>query len=196
MNAAVSRGRLQFLLLVALFFAPLIAAALAYFVFPEWRAEGHSNYGELVAPARPIPTARLLDAAGDGADPGALRGKWSFVYIGRTDCDPACVARLHQIRQVRTLLNEKRLRVQRVYIAPAPDDLAAARALLQADHPDLHFYADSADHAFQRFFDHQDPGALYLVDPLGNWLMVYPGTAGSKGILGDIRKLLRVSQIG
>ena len=37
---------------------------------------------------------------------------------------------------------------------------------------------------------------LYLIDPLGNWMMVYPGPSEYKGILKDIKRLLRVSQIG
>lgn len=196
MSDGQSRGRQQFLLLAALFFAPLIAAIVLYFYFPELQPQERTNYGQLVEPARPLPDASLLDASGAPAGDGALRGKWSFVYVGSGDCDQDCAARLHQIRQIRTLLNEKRLRVQRVYIAPGVDALAAARTALEADHPDLQFFADTPDGAYGRFFGARDPQALYLVDPLGNWLMVYPAGAESKGILKDIKKLLRVSQIG
>ncbi|MFA5941310.1 MAG: SCO family protein [Sinimarinibacterium sp.] len=196
MNDVRARGRQQLLLLAALFFAPLLAAVVLYFFFPGFVPEGHTNYGELVDPARPIPQASLRDDAGADAGAGALRGKWSFVYVGNGACDAACAAKLHQIRQVRTLLNEKRLRVQRVYIAADPAELASVRAQLQAEHADLHYFADTPDAAYRRFFGAQDPQALYLVDPLGNWLMVYPAAAGPKGILGDIKKLLRISQIG
>ncbi|MEQ1438395.1 SCO family protein [Fontimonas sp. SYSU GA230001] len=196
MNEVRVRGRQQFLLLAALFFAPLLAAVLLYFVFPDWVPRGHTNYGQLVEPARPLPQASLRDERGADAGPGALRGKWSFVYLGSGACAAACAARLHQIRQVRTLLNEKRLRVQRVYLGADAAELAAVRAQLQAEHPDLHYFADTPDAAYRRFFGGTDPQALYLVDPLGNWLMVYPAGAESKGILGDIKKLLRISQIG
>lgn len=196
MTSSPGRGRLQFLLLAALFFAPLLAAVVLYFFAPQWRPMGHTNYGELIQPARPIPTAELTDPAGQGAGPGALRGKWSFVYLGGASCDPECSAKLIEIRQIRTLLNEKRLRVQRVYIAATADDAKAAQAELQANHPDLHFFSDTAEADYRRFFGGQDAQALYLVDPLGNWLMVYPAAAEYKGILKDIKKLLRISQIG
>ncbi|WP_370307079.1 SCO family protein [Sinimarinibacterium flocculans] len=196
MTHVQSRGRLQFLLLAALFFAPLLAAVLFYFVFPDWQPDARTNYGELVAPARPLPDAPLRDARGTPVAAEELRGRWSYVYVAGAECDAACADKLHQIRQIRTLLNEKRQRVQRVYVAPDPEASAAAAALLAADHPDLKVYADTPEAAYRRFFGPRDPQALYLVDPLGNWLMVYDGQAESKGILKDIKKLLRVSQIG
>ena len=97
---------------------------------------------------------------------------------------------------MRTLLNEKRPRVQRVYVAPDVQALAAARELLQAENPDLVFLAPADAAAFRAIFEPSDPDALYLLDPHGNWLMTYPGTADPKGVLGDIKKLLRNSQIG
>jgi hypothetical protein len=190
------RGRLQFLLLAALFFAPLLAAVLLYFVFPQWTPSGRVNKGELIDPARPIPTIEALNESGQPAGDRVLRGRWSFVYIGGTDCDAACVDKLYQIRQLRTLLNEKRLRVRRVYLAPSPAAAAAAHAQLAAEHPDLLFLADTANADYRRFFEGGDPQSLYLVDPLGNWLMRYAGDTDPKDVLSDIRKLLRISQIG
>ena len=55
MKSFLSSGRLQFLLLAALFVAPLLSATLIYFFFPEWVPTQRSNYGELVSPARPLP---------------------------------------------------------------------------------------------------------------------------------------------
>jgi cytochrome oxidase Cu insertion factor (SCO1/SenC/PrrC family) len=196
MTQMQSRGRLQFLLLAALFFAPLLAAVLFYFVFPDWQPDAHTNYGQLVVPARPLPDASLRDADGAAVPVEQMRGRWSYVYVGGAACDAACADKLHQIRQIRTLLNEKRLRVQRVYLAPDVGALGAAAAQLAADHPDLKFYADTETSTYRQFFGGSDPGALYLVDPLGNWLMIYAADADSKGILKDIKKLLRVSQIG
>ncbi|SFF59461.1 Cytochrome oxidase Cu insertion factor, SCO1/SenC/PrrC family [Fontimonas thermophila] len=196
MTDVLRRGRLQLLLLAVLFFAPLLAAVLLYFVFPQWQPQTYTNYGELIVPARMLPAAPLLDA--DGADAGgtALHGKWSFIYLGAENCDAQCADKLYQIRQIRTLLNEKRMRVQRVYIAPDGAALERARAVLAPEHPDLRYYADTPAQDYRRFFGGHDPQALYLVDPLGNWLMVYPGNAESKGILRDIKRLLRFSQIG
>lgn len=195
-SAARLRGRQQFLLLAALFFAPLLAAVIFYFVVPTWQPDHRTNYGTLITPARPLPEATLLTETGEAADPQALRGRWSFVYVGGSSCDDLCAQKLYQIRQVRTLLNEKRLRVQRVYLAPTTEAAQAAHERLAAEHPDLKMLVDTPEATYSRFLGGEDPQALYLVDPLGNWLMVYPAEAESTGLLKDIKKLLRVSQIG
>ena len=192
------RGRGPFLLLGVLFFAPLIAAMLLYFVLPQWQPQGKTNYGDLVAPAKPLPMLQFTDEAGVARDTSVLRGRWSFVYLAGSRCDEACVAKIIQIRQVRTLLNEKRARVQRIYLAPDAAALAAVRQQFGTEQPDLIYLAE-AGVAGQRgvdFFKPIDAQALYLVDPHGNWMMVYPSAAAYQGILKDIKLLLKLSQIG
>lgn len=194
-----SRGRGQFLLLATLFFAPLLLAILFYFFFPQWQPTHKTNYGQLINPARPLPEQmKFLDPEGKPRDISALRGKWSFIYLAGAGCETACLQKLYQIRQIRTLLNEKRQRVQRVYLAPDLAGLKAGQAALKKEeHPDLVFLAPAGQGGeLARFVEAKDPLALYLVDPHGNWLMVYPGDAQSPGILKDIKKLLRLSQIG
>ena len=193
----VGRGRGQFLLLATLFFAPLLLAIVFYFFAPAWQPTHKTNYGQLINPARPLPALQLLDHEGKPQDREALRGRWSFVYVAGAGCETACLQKLYQIRQIRLLLNEKRLRVQRVYLAPDMAGLKAGEAALRKEHPDLVFLAASGQgDDLARFLEAKDPQALYLIDPLGNWLMVYPANAESPGILKDIKKLLRLSQIG
>ena len=49
------------------------------------------------------------------------------------------------------------------------------------------------------FFQPAPADALLMVDPLGNWFMVYPPKADPvadfKGILKDLKKLLKQSQV-
>jgi hypothetical protein len=197
MNTSVVRGRTQFLLLALLFAAPLIAACVLYFFLPAAQPEGRTNYGELVTPARPAPAFRWLDAGGQPVEDEVLRGRWSYLYLGAETCGDDCAQKLYQIRQIRLLLNEKRLRVQRVYVAPDLAALQAARERLAADHPDLVFLTPApGSPAPLEFFAPLDPQALYLLDPLANWMMRYPAAAESPGILKDIKRLLRLSQIG
>ena len=196
LRASPKRG--QFLLMAVLFFAPLVAAILLYFVLPQWQPKGKTNYGDLVVPAKALPILQFTDAAGAARDTSVLHGRWSFVYLAGARCDEACVAKIIQIRQVRTLLNEKRPRVQRVYLAPDAAALVAARQQFGSEQPDLIYLAETGP-AGQRaadFFKPTDAQALYLVDPHGNWMMVYPSAAEYQGILKDIKLLLKLSQIG
>ncbi|WP_020650595.1 SCO family protein [Solimonas variicoloris] len=196
----VPRGRGQLLLLAALFFGPLVAAVLLYFVFPQFQPQGRTNYGELIDPARPLPALALVDADGKALDREALRGRWTYLYLGGERCDAVCANKLFQFRQIRTLLNEKRMRVQRVYLAPDAAALPALREQLGATHPDLQLYAESAAPVLRAFLQAggpaRDPQSVYLIDPLGNWLMVYPAEVDYRKVLDDIKKLLRISQIG
>jgi hypothetical protein len=193
MNAP-RQARLKLLLIAALFFAPVIGAFTIFFYVPSWIPDSRVNYGTLISPARPVPALALVDAAGVPA-PAALRGKWTLVYLGGAACDAGCAAQLVVTRQVRLALAEKRARVQRVYLAPDPAALAAVQATLAPQHADLLFVAETAPRA-AAFFGAHDPHAVYLLDPLGNWLMVYAGTIEPKGMHRDLKKLLRASQVG
>lgn len=193
-----ARNRLKLAVIGLLFFAPLIAAAVVWFLKPEWIPSGRLNYGTLISPSRPLAALVLFDATGT-QQPAALKdGRWSLVYLGGARCDEACEQRLVLIRQVRLALNQNRSRVQRVYVAPDAAALEAARAQLHEAHPDLQFFRDAGAPGARAtdFFQGGDPQALYLVDPLGNWLMFYTGEVEPKGLHKDIKKLLRFSQVG
>jgi cytochrome oxidase Cu insertion factor (SCO1/SenC/PrrC family) len=193
--SAARQARVKLLLLAALFFAPVVGAFVLYFYLPQYIPQGRLNYGTLVSPARPVPALALGDAAGAPVA-GALQGKWSLVYLGGDDCAEACQARLVLARQVRLALNQNRGRVQRVYVAPSAAAAARARETLVAEHPDLVILAETEPRAAAAFFGAADPDALYLVDPLGNWLMTYAGVVEHKGLHRDLKKLLRVSRVG
>jgi len=192
--SAPRAGRMKLLLIAALFFAPVVAAITLFFYLPQYIPEDRVNYGTLISPARPVPPLGLVDATGAGA-PTALLGKWNLVYLAGAACDDSCNARLLLTRQVRLALAQNRGRVQRVYLAPDVVTAARAKAELTAEHPDLVFVAGTSPVA-RDFFQPTDPHALYLLDPLGNWLMVYTGAVEHKGLHRDVKKLLRVSRVG
>lgn len=200
MTTPSGRGRVQFLLLATLFFAPFVAAWVLYFYMPERIPSGTTNYGRLVAPARPLPAIRWLKA--DGSDAAeAWRGRWTLVHLADSGCAAQCVERLVLTRQTRAALNEKRGRVQRVILARDEQTLRMIQGQLGAEHPDL-VYLRAADAGFEpsSFFEPGGTGTIFLLDPLGNYLMWYPYApdtqAEFKGIKKDLTKLLRVSQIG
>src|ERR1700722_1658513 len=57
MNPRRRRGLLPTLLLL-IFFLPLLVAFLIYYG-SNWRPAGHTNHGELIEPARPLPRIAL-----------------------------------------------------------------------------------------------------------------------------------------
>ena len=194
-QAKPGAGRWKLLAVLAVCAAPLVLSYLMYYVV---KPEGRTNYGELVTPAKPLPSLQFLDAAGKPTDSEALKGRWSLVYMGAADCGKTCMDKLFQIRQVRILLNDERVRVRRYYVAPDSAALQIAQARLADTHKDLSYLADIGQPGSRAvdFFHPTDPDAVYLIDPLGNWMMIYPGTAEYKGMLKDIKYLLKLSHIG
>ncbi len=200
-NPSAPRGRTQFLLLATLFFFPLILSYVLYFWFPDIRPHGTTNYGQLINPARPAPPLSLVDDAGRPLDEQVFRVRWTYVVLAPAVCDEPCRRNLLMTRQVRLAMNEKRSRVQRVLVLADPAAVASVAASLKAEHPDLRVMADTGVPGRQLSDFLQPAGAAsYLLDPHGNWLLVYPAggetQADFKGMQQDIKKLLRLSQIG
>jgi hypothetical protein len=78
----------------------------------------------------------------------------------------------------------------------------AATDYLALEHPGL-IAAGLDSYAGARLLEaFPDPGTavtsgkLYVVDPLGNLMMSYPGDAPPKSILTDLERLLKLSHIG
>jgi hypothetical protein len=201
-DPALKSSRRQFLLLLAIFAMPVLAAYVVYFLLPGLRPSGTTNYGQLVQPtARPLPALSLADADGKPEPANLFKGKWSMVYLAPADCAETCKGRVYHSRQIRTALDRDARRLQRVYIAPDAAALAAAKALLGVEHPDLVLAADNGAPGSRAadFFQPAPADSLLMVDPLGNWFMVYApkpdAVADFKGILKDLKKLLKQSQV-
>jgi hypothetical protein len=184
--SVAGRGRRSLLVLAALFFLPV---ALAFYLYygGDWRPPGSSAHGELIEPARPLPEVA-------GAE--ALRGKWSLVYVGSGACDEACRRTLFVMRQTRLGLAQEMTRVQRVLLAT---DTCCDRAFLRREHPGL-VPIDASDASFapllQQFPADERARAIYVVDPLGNLMMRFDARDNPKGLLTDLKKLLKLSHIG
>lgn len=198
---AVKRGRRQLLALAAMFFVPLAVAFWLYYGPTDWRPVGGSNKGDLLDPARPLRSMPLPTPDGSTTDPGLLRGKWTWLYVGDGPCNDRCRKALYLTRQSRIALNKDLDRVQRVFLVTGH---CCDREFLAAEHPDLVVAlvetADSA--ALLEPFPVYDgvevaaAGRVYLVDPLGNLVMSYSATAPDQALLADLKKLLRLSHIG
>ncbi len=202
-DLARQRGRRQLLLLAALFFVPLASAFWLYYGPGDWRPAGGTNQGDLVDPAVPLPDVVLAQPGGTTTPPGWLRGRWTILYLGPGECDERCRKALYLSRQTRLALNKDIDRVQRVFLATAP--CCADLAAVVAEHPDL-VIAILGDDAGSRSLMSAVPapsdvpasgaGRHYLVDPLGNLVLSYGPTAPDKALLGDLRRLLKLSHIG
>ena len=187
------KGRVQMLLVLAACAAPVIASYLTYFVV---RPEARSNYGALIQPTRTLPAlnARALD--GTEVPLRSLKGQWLLVVTGPSACDAGCEGRLHLQRQLREMLGRERERVDKVWLVtdgvelrPALRDAVLARpevTVLRVDAAALARWLEPD--AGRRLDEH-----LYLVDPMGEWMMRFPVGAEPRKVMRDLERLLRAS---
>ena len=193
------RSRSQIWILIAIFFAPLVIAFVLYYGIEGWRPAGQTNHGELIQPPRPVPTLELKSANGEPLPETLFQGKWTLVYIGAGSCDARCREALTLIRQTRLALNDDMPRVQRLFLATSE---CCDRAYLESEHPGLLVGTLEAQNGAQlrEVFEVAEPveeaGRIFIIDPLGNLMMSYPRSAEPKGLLQDMKKLLKLSHIG
>ncbi len=194
------RQRRQLLGLAVLFFAPVAAAFLLYYGHLGWRPPGRVNRGDLIDPPRPLPAAALEQFGGGRTAPDWWRGKWTLLYLGPGNCPARCRQLLYETRQVRTALDRDMDRVQRVFLAADP---CCDAEFLRREHTDLiTVRADSAAAevlAVLPAFGGLPPAVaerIYVIDPLGNLMMSYAPDAPPKGLLEDMKRLLKLSHVG
>lgn len=188
-------GRIQLLILALVFVVPFVAAFL-------WESDRFINTGELVRPVRPLADVALMDLEGRPGSADLLRGKWTLVYLGPAACAQACQQNLYAMRQVRLAQGKDMFRVRYVYVLTDPQAGDLRQRL--ADHPDLNIVMASQDAlrglAEQLRLSDGTPldglERIYVIDPLGNFMMSYPPQTDPNGIKKDISRLLRVSKIG
>jgi hypothetical protein len=208
-RAAHDRRQRRILIGLALmFFAPL---GLSFYLYygKSWRPGGRVNAGELIAPPRPLPPSALplagttstnanANASAGETNPQFLKGKWTLLYMQHGRCDDECRRHLYDTRQVRLALDREMNRVQRVFIG---DSDCCDFEELKAAHPDLIVIrASPTDEPLLALLPVRTGAVnshrVYLIDPLGNAMMFYAPGVKSKGMLDDMKRLLRLSSIG
>jgi len=194
MQDSRARGRRTLLIVAAVFLLPVVVAFTLYYG-KLWRPADSSSKGELIDPARPLVAGGLRHPDGAPADPQALTGKWTLLYIGDGRCDDACRTALVFGRQTRLALNNEMTRVQRVFLATGnccdTDYFAREQAGLVA----LDASAPEAAALLAQFPEAREH-TLFIVDPLGNLMMRHDSSVTTKGLLSDLKKLLKLSHIG
>lgn len=172
-------------LLLATFFVPLAAAFILYYGV-GWRPAGGSNHGELLQPLKQLPEAVT-----------PAEGKWALLYVGDGACDEDCRTALYTARQVHVLLNKDADRLQRLFVATGN---CCDRAFLESEHQGLQVI-DGSDAATREALRAVLPASaqaqdLFIVDPLRNLVLRFDTREDPKGLLSDLKKLLKLSHIG
>jgi hypothetical protein len=183
--------------LAALFVLPLALAFYTYYG-TSWRPAGRVNHGSLITPPRPVPAFALprVPPGGGAATEGALRGVWTLLYVGDGACDEDCRRALLVMRQTRLALNTDMTRVRRVFLATGSCCAAGLAAQPDPGLVVLDATGPAAAGLLAVFPGEARARSLFVVDPLGYLMMSYDARTDPRGLLTDLQKLLRLSQIG
>lgn len=188
-------GRWKMLLVLAVCAAPVIASYFTYFVI---RPEGRTNYGSLIQPPRAAPDGLPLhDLAGRPVAPGSLKGQWLMVVVAGGACDAACEQALLLQRQLHEALGREKDRVDKVWLVA--DDAPVRPEVLQgiAAYGSMPAVLRVPRDALARWLEPAEGRALeqhlYVVDPMGAWMMRAPAQPDPARLKRDVEKLLRAS---
>lgn len=200
MNEAVRKpSYMPLWILIAVTGLPVVMAWL-YYAFYDYLPHGGSNHGNLISPVRQIETFDLVSLTGQPYNAGALRGKWTLLSVGASECGEQCEKNMYLLRQIRLATDKNRERIQRMFIL---DDVRHLNEYL----PKLAGFEGMAvatgdRNTLDAFYAVLDDGKgqvldrIYIIDPLGNYMMSYPIGMDPELILKDLKRLLEVSKIG
>jgi hypothetical protein len=181
--------RAKLLAIMALFALPIVASTVAFHFFPPRES---NQFGEFIVPPAAFPSAPLGRQSGGLFRFGELRGKWVLIASDSGACPASCADKLLLMRQVRLALGRDALRVERVFVA---DDSKALPAEALAAHEGLVVLAPPLGLVLPPV-PLNDRAHFYLADPEGRVMMRFPADAEAKRVLGDLKRLLKASQIG
>lgn len=186
----LTRSRLLFLGILAVFAAPPLLALLFFAGVGTWFVPGTVNRGTLLEPPRPAPRDPLVLAGGQALPASYLDRRWTLVHLAANGCGNDCEAALRTMRVVHRALGRNQGRVQRLLLLPA-----ASRLGFEADHPVARVTPD-----WDRVL--RDPGiggeiggsGIWLVDPRRFVISRFPAGAAPREVERDLSRLLKLSR--
>jgi len=170
--------------------------------------------GTAISPARPLPPMHFIDQAQHPFDANRLKGHWTFMFFGFTNCPDVCPTTLAMLAQVEKQLADlpqaQRPQVVFVSVDPERDTPEKIASYVKFFSPDFSgvtaptseiaaFTAamgvpvainKTADGGYT--VDHS--GAVFLINPQGEWRALFSPPHQAKIIAADYRNLVAASR--
>lgn len=170
-------------ILCFIFFVPMIFSWFMYQHANQWHLS-QNNHGELIEPPIILETLHLKIKK---------QSTWLLLYIAPEHCLFICKQNLYELQQTHLALGKDQERIQRT-VASLEFSPSLQEALQSYPEvtttlislKDLALLPTSSNHTNQ----------LYVIDPHGNMMMHYPGSFKMRELHDDLKRLLKISQIG
>ncbi len=186
-------GRFRMLLVLLVCAAPVVASYFTYYVV---RPEGRRNFGDLIEPVRALPEVAVKTLSGESIILASLKGQWLLVSVAGGACDAVCQNQLYLQRQILTALGKDRARTEWVWLVTDQVDVPVSLLPGLKEATVLRINPETLSKWLMPSEGRQLSEHLYLVDPLGQWMMRFPSHLNTEGALKtkrDIERLLRAA---
>lgn len=161
--------------------------------------EKPNNHGELVSPVIALGEFSLEQEDGAFLTDADIAGSWSLITV-TSSCEKPCQETLFSIRQNRKAMGVNRKVIKPIILLENPEALSGLSIDLNKEFPQLAIITDKneATLRIKQAFANVTPvieNSIFMVDPYGNLMMVYPaGSDQKKGVLKDLQRLLKVNK--
>ena len=161
--------------------------------------EKPNNHGELVSPVIALGEFSLGQKDGSFLTEADIAGSWSLITV-TSACEKPCQETLFSIRQNRKAMGVNRKVIKPIVLLEKPDALSGLSVDLSKEFPQLAIITqqNEATQRIKQVFASVTPvieNSIFMVDPYGNLMMVYPaGSDQKKGVLKDLQRLLKVNK--
>jgi hypothetical protein len=187
-------GRWRMLALLLVCASPVIASYVTYYLI---RPETRRSFGELIEPQRDLPPLTTTALDGRTASLPELKGQWLLISVSSAACAAQCEQNLYFQRQIHAGLGKERDKLDRVWLVT--DSLDVSPALLASIPGSLNLRVDPqglgqwlAPQVGHGLTEH-----LYLVDPMGRWMMRFPPQLAAENapkLKRDLERLIRAAK--
>ncbi|RYY78812.1 MAG: hypothetical protein EOO24_43970, partial [Comamonadaceae bacterium] len=168
----------------------------SYFTYYVVRPESRRSFGELIEPQRPMPALTGTTLDGKPVALQSLKDQWLLVSVAGGRCDAACESNLYLQRQMREALGRDKDRMDWVWLVddaePVRDSLrqaVSAATVVRVPREQLAQWLQPAQG--RALSEH-----LYVVDPMGHWMMRMPPSldrGAAARAKRDLDRLMRAS---
>ena len=177
------RGRLQLILLISVAVVPMVLATSMY-QLGFWVPKARTYHGQLIA------TGQSRADLGVSAE----ERRWQLLVSAPTRCEADCQHLVYLARQVQIGLGRDAARASHA-LATGQVPSAEYAETLEREYAEIKRYPLDLTRYWQTVPGLDEP-QLWIVDPHGNLVLRYGAQVNGKDLLDDLRRLLKLSNIG
>ena len=166
-------SKLKFLLIVFVFVLPFIFAKY-FFDNDATTTRGTTNHGSFLVDE--VNIANLAD-----------NDHWIILQVIDGECDTSCQDNMHMLRQINTALGKDMGRVKRYLLNNNTDE----NAVYFDNYPKV-IVLDRSETLYNKLTEMDE--RIFIADPFGKIILGYENDFIAKGLLKDIKKLLKFSK--